>query len=133
MSLLYCASCNIYAAFDFSFAIFSCCMLFTTLFVQFFLVSRWRIWVHIYLNSSFSLQLVKQVSEMDQMRKRILEKAFNLLDKNVSSLLVEIPYFMPSNMLCLIFFTCNILYQLNVAVHSMLIVGLSFLIFLVFL
>ncbi|XP_048327479.1 two pore calcium channel protein 1 isoform X2 [Ziziphus jujuba] len=31
---------------------------------------------------SFKVQLVKEVSEMDHMRKRILEKAFNLLDKN---------------------------------------------------
>ncbi|PON49665.1 Parvalbumin [Parasponia andersonii] len=31
---------------------------------------------------SFKGQLAKQVSEMDQMRKRILEKAFNLLDKD---------------------------------------------------
>ncbi|KAK9922479.1 hypothetical protein M0R45_030941 [Rubus argutus] len=31
---------------------------------------------------SFKSQLVKQVSEMDQMRKTILKKAFNLIDKN---------------------------------------------------
>lgn len=38
------------------------------------------------LNSiPFVLQLVKQVSQMDQMRTRTLEKAFRLLDKHVSN------------------------------------------------
>ncbi|RVW46829.1 hypothetical protein CK203_075653 [Vitis vinifera] len=31
---------------------------------------------------SFLLQLAKQVAEMDRMRRRILEKAFNLIDKS---------------------------------------------------
>lgn len=84
MSLFYHASCNIYAAFDVSFGIFSCCM-FTTLFYSVFsCVSKTNLNAYTF-KYFFSLQLVKEVSEMDHMRKRILEKAFNLLDKNVSN------------------------------------------------